>query len=217
MRAFAIIVLLAVACQHGVKSATRPPESPHQQAVPALARMTVMGEFTCTAWHIGGGQWITAGHCCDAARVDEADSVADLITRTASAVDSVYVEVQLDGEPANIVRRAESDDACVMHGPERSAYFVLAHHMPRFGSRVKFYGFPEGHFGVWEGLYVGDDEHSTSDGDVMFTAPVWGGASGSPLIDEDGYACGIVVSSFRGRPYSYAEPINSLRKFLGGS
>lgn len=187
-----------------------------------------------TAWHLGEGVWITAGHICDdiePERIDMeilAEGVVDVRLVPATSIRigtkdaNLVLRAQPKSDPKTVPgswRLGTADDLCVLRSYVAGQHLTLGT-APAFGTRVHYVGFPEGHYGMYEGLYVGDDTHvngsrnGDGDDDVMFTAPVWGGASGSPLMGPDGLVVGVVVASYRGRPYAYAEPVESLRLLL---
>ncbi len=142
----------------------------------------------CTAWYRGNDVWVTAAHC--------------LHETYMLSVNNVVVD-HLQPDP-------EGNDFGTFIFHTNAKPLPLAKRLPEVSlscTRVHYYGFPgkpdgEPQEGVWEGCFNGVD----ADGDIAFSAWVDGGASGSPLMNEDGEVIGVVVSSYRGRPYSYAEP-----------
>lgn len=182
------LVQLFVACQAPVTAPREPSVGP-----PSVSRIYIEERWYGTAWHAGHGVWITADHICED-----------------------YVSSATIGDaPAYPLKRGfwtskDGQDLCALSGPDAAAYFPLGHE-PVFGERLVYIGYPEGHLGVYEGLYSGVDDQT---GEPMFSAFAWGGASGSPVINMSGEVVGVLVSGFRGRPYTYFEPVADLVNFL---
>lgn len=161
-----------------------------QDEARAVAPLSLDGEVICTSFHVGQRVWITAGHCA-----------------TGSG------EYEIDGEPAIVLDLSNDPDGdlAIMLGPARSAYVPLGLD-PAFGTRVHFIGYPQHmriHRVVIEGV-VGDTEGT----EFETTMEVDGGASGSPVFDAAGRVVGIVVSSYRRTPYSYATRVSLVRARL---
>lgn len=179
---------LFLGCQTAVT-----PSTPRPGPQGAVRKVFIQGEWYGTAWHLSGEYWITADHICE----DYIDSAT------------------LGTDPAALVKRGMylngGDDLCVLRGPAIGPSLPLGPE-PEFGDRLTFIGFPEGHFGAFEGLYSGVDEVT---GEPMFsTSGGYGGASGSPVLNARGEVVGVLVSSYRGRPYVYFEPTSDLRRLL---
>lgn len=185
---FAWLVQLFVACQAPVATVPKDPgEGPE-----SVQRVYVQDQWYGTAFHLGEGVWVTADHICE------------------DIIDSVKIE-EAD---ATLVRRGNwtdgGEDLCLLSGPEPASYLPLGVE-PAFGERLVYVGYPEGHLGVYEGIYSGIDAQTA---EPMFTAFAWGGASGSPVLSVDGRVVGVLVSGFRGRPYTYFEPVADLVRFI---
>lgn len=138
----------------------------------------------CTAFPLGGGEWVTAGHCLDHPG-----------SRT------------LAGRPVTDVAISDTHDVAVFHsGAEGRPLRTGA--LPGFGERVVAVGYPgtvedgQPHLGAHEGL-VGQYEG----GLIQFSAPLVPGISGGPLLDAGGRVIGVVVAAYQGRPISYAVPV----------
>lgn len=167
--------------------ATPAPSGPTiRQEASAVAPFALDGEVICTAWHAGQGVWVTAGHCV-----------------------RFPGEYTVNQKPLKLLRSGE--DFAVLRGPYQKARIPLGRD-PRFGDRIHVVGYPQlyvMHHVVLAG-YVGD----TAGVEFEMTVPIDGGASGAPVIDDQGRAVGLVVSSYRQTPYSYATPISLVRSAL---
>lgn len=163
----------------------------------AVAQLTTAeGEGFCTAFHVGNGVWVSAGHC-----VGWTDG-----------------DVLIHGQVAAVTHAPgllfDTADISVWQGPAGYPYFELGA-LPEFGDPIHYIGYPwygeKYHYGVYAGYWGSEDKE---DGTYEVTLFADGGASGSPIIDSQGDAVGILVSGFRGRPYVYCESVDTLRKIL---
>lgn len=172
----------------------------------SVSQLLEDGDDHCTAWHVKDqtfvegrvGLWATAGHCAP-------DPLDFLIGEK-----HMY---SIHGKPAVLLVSSVEHDIAVFTGPSGYPSLPLANARPAFGSRVHFIGYPwygETHHVVMEST-LGEQR---PDGTFEFTAAVDGGASGSPVMNEDGEVLGILVSGYRGRPYTYYEPVGGLKVLL---
>lgn len=171
------------------------PETPNnaKEEVLSVRRFLVNGEFYCTAWHLRGDLWGTAGHCVVGATPEDvlAVELGGSVTRKVTSFST-----------------SMSHDVALLRVPNTDGIpGLLTAGIPDFGVHVHYVGYSANHLGVYEGIYSGIDPVERMH---MYTGFTDGGASGSPLFDPDGHVIGVVVASYRGRPWSYFEPIQGL-------
>lgn len=148
----------------------------------------------CTAFYIGDDEWVTAGHCV---LLDTPAFVDDrLVTGWVSSddVDLAVLQVPGTGDSVRPLRVAVT--------------------LPAFGDAVHYIGWPYFDGAYHPGVYDGRWGQEFVGGRREFSAFVDGGASGSPLLDVHEQVVGVVVASWRGRPYSIAQQADVLLKFL---
>jgi V8-like Glu-specific endopeptidase len=199
MKFLALLASVLTACA-SIPPVAKP--SPSDQAASVrLLRLDYDGDGAmdgyCTAWALVPRVWATAGHCAD--NEDGGVTVPFVMTRGVPA----------EGHWVAVMTPESGVDAAVFTSTASGPGLPLAVTVPAFGDRVHYIGFPEGHYGVYEGLWAGPD--NTEGGEVMFTGFAWGGASGSPVMNEAGEVVGILVSGYRGRPYTYITPVAAFK------
>ena len=194
MKNIFLATLLAAGCQAGTLPAAHSPVAEQS----AIKRMLIDFDYDgdadgwCTVFHLGDGVWGTARHCL----VDEGDR---FIT-DGGARYQVYA-----------TRYSETEDVSTFKTDYTATNrLAVAGDLPKFGERVHYVGYPgtgdfKPHLVAAEGLYSG-----VENGDILFISMVDGGASGSPLMNAIGEVVGIVVASYRGTQYAYAEPVANL-------
>jgi hypothetical protein len=159
-----------------------PPGTPkYTVSDPAVVRLLIIddsgGTGQCTAWKVGPELVMTAGHCCTP------DNVAYSAEGPHAVLGSSFTPVVVDAK----------HDACVLRGKITGDAIVLAAKDPEIGERVWTSGFPHGTFLISDGFWSGRD----SDGNGVASTTVGGGASGSPVMNVDGQAVGILVAKYR--------------------
>ena len=147
---------------------------------PSVAKLikVVNGEEdgTCSVFKVGMDLAMTAGHCCEKGTDGEMVSYHAV---EGAAIPGAGFEIRHDDD---------KHDVCILRGMMKGAPLRLAHHDPVQGERVWTAGYPKGVFLISEGLWSGRD----SDGDGLASVAVWGGASGSPVMNRDGKVIGIL-------------------------
>jgi len=165
-------------------------------------------EGTCTGFKIDENRIATAGHCCeyDAPVVKEGQEETDQILKLFGVEETETVDVPLfhmegshaiPGELATVIKKDTEHDVCILRGKMKGAPIRLAPHDPAIGERIFTAGYPKGTFLISEGIWSGRHEERSVSSSV-----VWPGASGSPILDHEGRAVGVLVA--------YYHPLNSL-------
>lgn len=193
MKRLLLVLLVLFGCN--CRLSDSPTYATSARAVYTLDAVEAEGAY-CTAAHIGGDQWLTAGHCA---------AVAEGFPST------------IAGHPVAQIRYTMSPDIGVLTVPGTSYYPALrvATRPMRFGDKVHYIGYP-GYAGLMHrGVFEGTVGNRGYDQEVEILVFLDGGGSGSPLLNEDGEIVGVMVSSFRGRPYSYATPMPQTLVFSG--
>lgn len=182
---------------------------PHQAptmmdvAVVKITSINAKGEEVgyCTAWKLDENRMVTAGHCCV---YDETPADADPLLILMGAVETVEKDVPMftmegphaiPGAVAKPIHRDADHDICILQGKMNGAPIALAKHDPPIGERVWTAGYPHTTYLISEGIWSGRE-----DGQGVASTSVWGGASGSPVMDTDGRAVGVLVAYYR--PFS---------------
>lgn len=122
----------------------------------------------CTAWKLDADLIATAGHCCEP--------------------DYEYTLVGEDAAPVNLYDD-DLHDVCILRGHMAGAPIALASSDPEVGAPVWTAGYPKGWFLISSGHWAGRDH----DDEGVCSVVVAGGASGSPVLDSDGRAVGVLV------------------------
>lgn len=145
---------------------------------PPVAKLEVVNEEgggSCTAWKVASDMIVTAGHCCS----DD----AQFILSGPHARPGTMATVLIDDD---------KHDVCVMRASMLGDAIPLALHDPVVGAPVWTAGYPLGTFLISTGIWSGRD----SDGDGIASTAVGGGASGSPVMDADGRAVGVLRARY---------------------
>ncbi len=155
---------------------------------PAVARLVALDENAdpsgyCTAWKIDDDLVVTAGHCC--------------------SPDTTYIMQgphAVPGTEAHVLVDLKSDDddgvwvhdVCVMRGKLSGEAIKLALQDPPMGAHIWTLGYPHRTFVISEGIWSGRNE----DGEGVCSSLTRGGASGSPILNAESRAVGVVVASW---------------------
>lgn len=160
-----------------------PVESPaYATSDPAVVKLLMMdasgNEGQCTAWKVGTHLAMTAGHCC---------KPETLMYRAigAHAVSGGFFTSLIDDD---------KHDICVLRGEILGDVIPLALRDPIIGGRIWTAGYPHGTFLISDGFWAGRDD----DGQGVTSSTVWGGASGSPVMNTSGQAIGVLVAGYPG-------------------
>lgn len=163
--------------------------------IPVSVTQLIMGENgedigMCSVWKIGPHHLVTAGHCCD-----------------------TNFSYRLEGDAATdapapfVLVDDDEHDVCVLNGEMKGHPIPLAAADPAVGSLVYTAGYPRGRFlismGIWSGM---------QDGYAVSSTVVNPGASGSPVLNSNGEAVGVLVAYVPGMDnISYVAPLEHLR------
>ncbi len=154
--------------------------------LPSVAKMVLVldGEDAghCTAWKAANDRVFTAGHCCE-----------DGYTYRFS--DGMGVP----GSDLKVLVDDDEHDVCVLEGKMRGAAIPIAMSDPFAGDYVWTAGYPVRYLvisgGFWsERVKVEIDDHEMILG--VSSTVVRGGSSGSPMLNADGRAVGILVAGY---------------------
>lgn len=169
--------------------------TPYEVESRAIYSLDADGEAYCTAFHVTNETWATAAHCTD--------------------LFGTGIVFTVDGHPVVDFERHPTDDVATLTVEGTRFYPDLDLGVnPRFGDKVHVIGFP------WHGTVVhnipleGRVGRRFQGNRFEMSVHLDGGASGAPVMDEDGRVVGIGSSSYRGRPYAYAAGVSGLRALL---
>jgi len=190
------IVMLLMACS-SCAYRQYPSEVP-TMSDPAVAQLVTVEDGKesghCTVFKVGSDLAMTAGHCCG---TDE-DSGASLPNILGALVDlKVDKPVMtyhakgphaIPGAGLEVLYDDDEHDVCLLKGKLKGAPLALALHDPALGARVWTAGYPKGQYLISSGYWSGRDE----DDESVASIAVWGGASGSPVMDSDGRVVGVL-------------------------
>ncbi len=201
----AILIAILTACSScaytsqpaGITSGVTPEMVPDRAPTmmnPAVVRLLMTDKGQCTAWKVGENLIATAGHCCE--------SDGAYTTEGPHSVAGVAPEILVDDD---------DHDICIMKGQIDGPVIALAKADPRVGATLWTAGYPHGVFLISDGYWSGRDE----DGDGVCSVVVNPGASGSPVMNTQGEAVGILVRYRKGMDnLSYITSLNALHKNL---
>lgn len=172
----AVLGMLMVACSScATIQRTGEPPTTSDPAVVTLVKVGDNGEEAgfCTAWKLDDERMMSAGHCCDEG--------ASYVTRGPHAVLGGTAEVLYDDD---------KHDVCVLKGKIKGAHISLAEREPQLGEPVWTAGYPKTEFLISAGYWSGRDD----DNQCKASVAVWGGASGSPIMNNRGEAVGVLIA-----------------------
>jgi Trypsin-like peptidase domain len=181
MRSIVLVVLVTALVACGAK---QHPDNVPTMSDPAVVKLVRMegGEEAgyCTAWKLDENRMMTAGHCCDKEEGTSYTSVGH------HAIPGQIHEILFDND---------KHDVCVMSGRIKGAPIKLAKFDPPMGQRVWTAGYPKTEYlisdGYWSGRTDGEEEEY-----AKASIAVWPGASGSPVLNADGDAVGVLVAFY---------------------
>lgn len=193
-----LVVVFLVSCSSCAEM-KYPLPLPTQMDV-AVARMITVKDGKedgyCTAFKVGDSRIMTAGHCCgtDDDNVDaDIDDILGILNGAQPKAKPTmeYHAVgthAIPGESFRVLIDDDDHDVCVLEGHLHGAPLMVAMHDPDIGAQVFTAGYPKAQFlmsqGLWSGRNSGDQ--------AMASIAVWGGASGSPVMDSDGRVVGVL-------------------------
>lgn len=157
---------------------------------------------SCTAWKIRDGFIVTAGHCCS--------PEFSYTLSGPSAVPGAVITPILDAydEDGPDAEDHQDNDACVLSGKMNGQPVELAANDPPIGGHVWTLGYPRAQFLISEGIWSGRNENNLG----VCSSVVNPGASGSPMLDADSRAVGILVRYKRGMDnMAFVSPLENLR------
>lgn len=177
-----LMLALLVSCSSC--AAQQYPKQVPTMSDPAVVKLVIIqnGEEAgyCTAWKIGDNRVMTAGHCCEDATEE------DTFDYTAQGPHAV------PGATFTVLYDDDKHDVCVMEGKILGAPIRLAMLDPTPGEAVWTAGYPKTEFLISSGYWSGRNE----DGQGKASIAVWGGASGSPVMNPSGEAVGVLVAFY---------------------
>lgn len=175
----AFITVFVLACS--ACGAQQRPDDVPTMSDPAVVKLVMIEDGDdagyCTAWKLSEGFVMTAGHCCEDAKT---------VTYTARGQHAV------PGAEFKVVFDNDNHDVCVMSGKVLGAPIRLARMDPPIGQAVWTAGFPRTEFLISSGYWSG----RTEEGMAKASVAVFGGASGSPVMNSDGEAVGVLVAFY---------------------
>lgn len=149
-------------------------------------------EWIGTAWTLeSNGErsvLVTAGHVCEQAGDPDPEGTSEKIFAVSMRVTH---EASPKEYPVTLIQDSndEVNDTCLIVVDLDSPALSLADSEPSLGQRVLYVGYPAGSFAMVEGHYTG----VTSDGYTGASLTAAGGASGSPVLTDDGKVYGMLV------------------------
>ena len=190
------------------------------------AESGLMKFSSASGFFIAENKIVTAAHFCDALPIK-----ISLLKRM-MFFERIFFEIQtFDGNKREaIVMRIDKDnDLCMLMvlGPTDNIdkrIIKLSNRKPYHGERIYNIAAPLGIFTpgmlpVFEGFYSGpclypdkDKEDARVD---MYTLPIRGGSSGSPILNDDGELIGVVIAGVRGfENLGFSPSYDVIKQFL---
>lgn len=159
----------------------RPLESPHYATSdPAVVRLhmtNLLGDAgSCTGWKADEDLVVTAGHCC------VVSNIAYSADGDHAVLGGTFVPLIVD----------EQHDVCVLRGRIKGRVIYLASQDPEIGGRVWTAGFPHEMYLISDGFWSGRNY----EGNGVSSSVVGKGASGSPIMNAEGEAVGVLIMKF---------------------
>ncbi len=174
----AVFFLVLASCAPQMLGAPTAPPTTSDPAVVKLVISDAEGEAGhCTAWKVGTSLIATAGHCCEEGY-------------TYSTKGSHAVE----GSAPTILVDDDEHDVCILRGAISGKVISLASSDPDVGEVVWTLGYPRGTFLISDGYWSGRNE----DGKGVCSVVVNPGASGSPILNTDNEAVGVLIEYRQG-------------------
>ena len=143
-------------------------------------------------WYKSGTHVLTAAHACSykTPRHLETKDVKISVKTEISATD-----LRLNKYDTEIVKINEKDDLCLLKGNLNVWPMTISKRKPKIGNKVYNFGAPAGIFSyemapLMHGLYSGNVKPNMS----AYTLPSMPGASGSPIVNEQGRLIGMIHS-----------------------
>jgi V8-like Glu-specific endopeptidase len=175
-----IVLALLVSCSSC--AARQYPDQVPTMSDPAVVKLIIImnGEESgyCTAWKLGEDLAMTAGHCC------QKSTLEDKVNYTAAGPHAV------PGSEMSVLYDDDDHDVCVLRGKILGAPIRIASMDPSPGQAVWTAGYPKTEYLISSGYWSGRDDEGWGKASVA----VWGGASGSPLMNSAGEAVGVLVA-----------------------
>jgi S1-C subfamily serine protease len=172
-----------------------------------------------TTFAIDKHRLVTANHICTV--VEERENTHLVLTRH-----NGYRLLDYKGNIVVIRQEAKSDLCMLWIEDTVLCPLKVSKHYPRMGDKVFIYGSPAGEFGylttgfiarTHKRIQVRFRSGARSMTVMSFSAPAWGGNSGSPIINEDGEVIGMLSSGSYRYPFmnnspTYHDFINFVRQ-----
>lgn len=181
------------------------------------------GSGSIVAKSFDGSYILTAAHMCDRnediaryKRIDKAMRSIDdapveyLIKHYVFDIDQFKFNVEIIGYDTEL-------DTCIvfawgLFGPALD----IATEGPKVGDKIYNFAAPAGFFGkhlvpLFDGYYVGEYNENTS----IYTVPVIGGSSGSPVVNDNGELIGLIYARhYKFHHIAISPSFKDLRKFV---
>lgn len=184
--------------------------------------MGATGSASIIARSFEGVYILTAAHMCDRSddlirlkRIDQEFGPAD---SSVTYFEKHYVyDIDLFKYNVEVIAHDWQLDSCIvfawgLFGPP----LKVAADVPEIGEKIYNFAAPAGFMKknmvpLFDGYYIGDWDKNTS----VYTIPVIGGSSGSPIVNEDGQLVGLVYARHHAWHHIAISPkFKNLRKFI---
>ena len=189
------------------------------------AESGLMKFSSASGFFVAENKIVTAAHFCDSL------SIKISLMKRMMLFERILFEVQaFDGNKREaIVMRIDKDnDLCMLMvlGPTDNIdkrIIKLSNRKPYHGERIYNIAAPLGIFTpgmlpVFEGFYSGPCLYPEEGNDSrvdMYTLPIRGGSSGSPILNDDGELIGVVIAGVRGfENLGFSPSYDVIKQFL---
>lgn len=192
MKTVILFVLAAVALGCGACAGQQYPDNVPTMSDPAVVKLVRIEDGKesgyCTAWKIGDNRMMTAGHCCDL----EGSDVMKILGVQPKVSYTIKGDHAPEGQLVEILYDDDDHDVCVMTGRIKGAPIRFAAFDPQLGASVWTAGYPKMEYLISSGYWSGRTEENMAKASVA----VYGGASGSPVMNSAGEAVGVLVAYY---------------------